>query len=127
MKALVLVRHASAGDRKGWSGDDRDRPLDEHGRQQAHHLVDALAGYDLDRLLTSPYLRCVQTLEPLAEQRGLELELTDVLAEGARRAEALGLVDALRGSGAALCTHGDIVLEILGSELEKGATAILEP
>ena len=30
-RALVVVRHASAGDRATWSGDDRDRPLDSVG------------------------------------------------------------------------------------------------
>jgi 8-oxo-dGTP diphosphatase len=94
---------------------------------QAYGLVDSLAAYDLDRLVTSPYMRCVQTLEPLAAQRGVELELRDELTEGASREEALALIEELRGFSTALCTHGDVVLEILGSELRKGATAILEP
>ena len=127
MRALVLVRHASAGDRDQWDGDDRKRPLDERGWNQAHGLVDSLAGYDLDRLVASPYMRCVQTLEPLAAQRGLELELRNELTEGASREEALALIEELRGFGTAFCTHGDVVLEILGSALRKGATAILEP
>jgi phosphohistidine phosphatase SixA len=127
VRAIVLVRHASAGDREQWGGDDRNRPLDERGWNQAYGLVDSLAAYDLDRLVTSPYMRCVQTLEPLAAQRGVELELRDELTEGASREEALALIEELRGFSTALCTHGDVVLEILGSELRKGATAILEP
>ena len=36
------IRHASAGDRDTWIGDDRARPLDDQGRQQAAALVELL-------------------------------------------------------------------------------------
>jgi phosphohistidine phosphatase SixA len=124
--ALVLVRHASAGDRERRSGDDRERPLDERGRRQAEKLVMSLAAYRFDRILSSPYLRCMQTMEPLAQRRGLRVEVCDELAEGASREEALGLVEKVRGAGVVLCTHGDVVLELLGATLRKGETAILE-
>jgi 8-oxo-dGTP diphosphatase len=127
VKALVLIRHASAGDRDHWSGDDRERPLDDRGWRQADGLVTSLAVYELDRILSSPSVRCVQTVEPLAHKLGIEIEERGELAEGATREEALALVDELRVHGAVLCTHGDVVLELLGAELKKGQTAILEP
>ena len=71
---LVLVRHASAGDRHEWDGDDRLRPLDKKGRKQAARLLDVLADVTVRRIVSSPYLRCVQTVEPLARARGLEVE-----------------------------------------------------
>ena len=127
MKTLILLRHASAGDRGRWNGDDFERPLDERGMRQAEGLVQALARYEIERILASAYVRCIQTVEPLGQSLGLEIEERDELAEGASREDALALVDELRGEGAVLCTHGDIVLGLLGRELKKGESAILKP
>ena len=127
MKAVILIRHASAGHRERWSGDDRERPLDERGWRQAEAFVHSLAGYEIERILSSSLVRCVQTVEPLARELGIEIEKRGELTEGATREEALALVDEVRGAGVALCTHGDVVLELLGTELKKGETAILAP
>ncbi len=123
----VLVRHASAGSRERWSGDDRLRPLDEKGRRQADGLVAALGRFGIDRVVSSPYVRCVQTVEPLAAALGIEVEERDELAEGVGRDAALGLLEELQGVTTALCTHGDVV-ELLGPglQLEKGAARVLE-
>jgi 8-oxo-dGTP diphosphatase len=122
---VYLIRHASAGKRSKWSGNDRLRPLDERGRRQAERLVGQLDGRELDRILSSPHLRCVETVEPLARVRGLEVETRDALAEGARAEAALAL---LRGSGetVAACVHGDLLDELLGREEPKGSTSVLE-
>jgi phosphohistidine phosphatase SixA len=114
MRAL-LVRHARAGDRTEWSGDDRLRPLDRKGSRQADLLADTLEQLGATRLLSSPYARCVQTLQPAAERLALEIEQRDELAEGASAAEVLALLDELAGSVPALSTHGD-VLEALAGE-----------
>ena len=111
--SVVLLRHAWAGHRKDWDGDDRLRPLDERGREQAAHLAHELR--DARRLISSPYTRCVQTLEPF----GLPVETDERLAEGATRADVLQLAAEL-GDGAVLCTHGDITEAVLGRELKKG-------
>jgi len=63
---LLLVRHAKAGHRKDWDGDDRARPLSRAGITQARKLVPVLSPSAPTRLLSSPYTRCVQSLEPLA-------------------------------------------------------------
>ena len=52
---LLLVRHASAGDRTTWEGDDRERPLDDRGRRDAEELVEQLGSFDVQAILTSPY------------------------------------------------------------------------
>ena len=127
MKAVILIRHASAGDREHWSGDDRERPLDERGWRQAEELVRSLAGYEIERIISSPAVRCVQTVEPLARELGIEIEGTGELTEGTTREQALTLVDEVRGTGVVLCTHGDVVVELLGSGLKKGEIAILAP
>ena len=67
---LLLIRHASAGDRNDWVGDDLLRPLDGRGRSQASRLPELLGDYEIARVLSSPALRCVQTVEPLAALAG---------------------------------------------------------
>jgi 8-oxo-dGTP diphosphatase len=121
---LLLVRHASAGDRDAWSGDDRARPLDERGRMQAARLPLVLSGHRIERVVSSPYARCVQTVEPLAASRGLQVEARAELAEGAG-AEAVFAVAAETGAGV-LCLHGDALEEVLGRTPRKGATILVE-
>lgn len=110
--AILLVRHADAGSRSSWDGPDRDRPLTSAGRAQAVALAAILRSHTPKRLLSSPYARCIQTLEPLGVAVGLEVELEPALGEG-RAFEALERVRSLAGSGAALCTHGDVIPEVL--------------
>src|SRR5437763_8020645 len=108
-----LVRHARAGSRKGWEGPDIERPLSKKGRRQADGLVDLLEASGIKRILSSPYVRCTQTVEPLAEALGLEIEVRPELAEAAPTEAAVALVRQHAGTTAVFCTHGDIVPEVL--------------
>jgi broad specificity phosphatase PhoE len=74
------------------------------------------------RILSSPYVRCVQTVEPLAEALGLEVQLDERLKEGEGGAAA----ELLREDGVVCCTHGDIVEALVGRGLKKGAAVVLE-
>jgi phosphohistidine phosphatase SixA len=122
---LYLLRHASAGHRDSWIGDDRARPLDGPGRQQAAEVAELLSGRPLTRAVTSPYLRCVQTLEPLAQERRLPLEYRHELGDDASVDDARVLLRELDGD-AVLCSHGDLIRELLGEELAKGEIAAVE-
>jgi phosphohistidine phosphatase SixA len=136
---LYLLRHAKAKDREKWSERDHLRPLTKEGWRQAEALVDLYADQEFTRLLSSPYVRCVQTLEPLAKARGLPVETADGLAEGAPVEATFELMRAVATDGPApLCTHGDIVQHVLEDlqrrgvpldgpfELRKGSTWVLE-
>jgi phosphohistidine phosphatase SixA len=70
---LYLARHAKAADRFEWDGLDRERPLTGTGRRQAAWMAGALAGEPLVVVAASPWLRCVQTAEAVAEAAGLEV------------------------------------------------------
>ena len=111
--SLYLVRHAKAGSRRNWDGPDHARPLSGKGRRQAEGLVHLLADRPVQRVLSSPYVRCVQTVEPLAEKLGLTVEEAPSLAEGAAPSEAVELLRALASSTAVLCTHGDLIPPVL--------------
>jgi 8-oxo-dGTP diphosphatase len=125
---ILLVRHGNAGSRSQWK-DDRARPLDKRGRRQARKLVDALRPYAPTRILTSPYVRCVQTVEPLGEHLGLPIEEREELAEGADPTAVRALLEEVRDETAALCTHGDVIFDLIGRDrvAKKGSTWVLEP
>lgn len=118
----VLLRHASAGDRDDWDGPDLLRPLDRRGRRQAAELVELLRPYGLRRILSSPYVRCLETVEPLGAALGLPVEEDERLTEGA----GPGARELLQEDGVLACTHGDIVFEMLGDNLKKGAAVVLQ-
>jgi broad specificity phosphatase PhoE len=86
--SVILLRHASAGDRGAWVGNDLLRPLDERGRAQAVALRDQLRAHGVQRVYSSPYVRCMQTVAPL----GLEIVPDDRLAEGAPLGATLALL-----------------------------------
>jgi broad specificity phosphatase PhoE len=123
--AQLLVRHAKAGKRKEWEGDDGLRPLDDKGWRQAEGLVETLSEYPVTRLASSGAIRCIQTLEPLAEALGLEIEPRGELEEGATGEQSLALMSEL-GDGAVLSTHGDILENLFGEEGQKGSTRVVE-
>jgi 8-oxo-dGTP diphosphatase len=77
----VLVRHGSAGERATWQGDDRERPLDELGEDQADALVPLLSAYEIRRVLSADVLRCMETIGPYASQAQLPVESEPLLSE----------------------------------------------
>jgi 8-oxo-(d)GTP phosphatase len=122
---LLVVRHARAGHRKSWEGDDRVRPLDERGRRQAEALPRQLAAFAVARIASSSHLRCTQTVEPLSRERGVEIVSRTELAEGATRDATIALLREL-GDDALVCTHGDVLEELFGEDGQKGATRVVE-
>jgi 8-oxo-dGTP diphosphatase len=105
-----LVRHAKAGARERWTAPDHERPLSPPGRIQAVALVDVLRP-NTRSIRSSPYVRCMETVAPLAESMGLQVEPEDRLAEGADPGWALAELAAVPGS--VLCTHGDVMGSIV--------------
>jgi broad specificity phosphatase PhoE len=135
--SIYLIRHAKAGSRKSWPGGDELRPLSKAGRAQARAVAKALAGDGITRIVSSPFVRCRETVEPLARRTGVPLELSEALSEGAPLADSLRLVEKLAGENAALCTHGDVLgnllmhyahlgVELEDDRLEKASVWVLE-
>ena len=114
MTTVHLIRHAKAKNRLEWEQPDRLRPLTKRGRREADAIAARLEGEGVSRLVASPYVRCLQTLEPLAVSLDLAIETTELLAEGADGAAATDLLLLLSGAGVvACCTHGDVLFDVL--------------
>lgn len=142
---LLLVRHAEADPRSSWKGPDVLRPLSAKGRRQAMGLVQVLGDqFALARLVTSPSLRCIETLSPMAATLEMTLEVATALAEGVDATSAVELARAgatLPSSTGALvlCSHGDLIPALLDAlraadevdlghspKCQKGSTWIFE-
>jgi phosphohistidine phosphatase SixA len=114
------VRHAHAGSKAGWDGPDLARPLSATGRRQAAGLVARLRHYPVRRILCSPADRCRQTVEPLARQRGLAVEATDLLGVDATADGVLELLADPAIRHAVLCTHGELIGQVFDKLLADG-------
>jgi len=110
---VYLVRHAHAGNRSGWNGDDRSRPVSSKGHLQAQGLREWLADEPVDRVISSPATRCVETVAPLAEDRGLTVETHRWLAEGGGARPCIEAILALGNGGVVLCSHGDLIPKVI--------------
>ena len=136
---VYMVRHADAKSRSSWAGADKLRPLSTKGQRQADALPSLLADGDVRRIISSPAVRCIDTLRPLADKHGIKVLVEPALFEGADGKEALAIVlDAARKKGdSVLCTHGDLVPDVLrrlarhglvvhgGPRWPKGSTWVL--
>ncbi|AYF75160.1 NUDIX hydrolase [Nocardia yunnanensis] len=78
---LLLVRHAKAGRSDRYAGDDDSRPLEKAGRAQARELVPNLLAFGAAEIVSAPPARCVQTVTPLAEKLGVDVELEPLFSE----------------------------------------------
>ncbi|MGN9784637.1 NUDIX hydrolase [Nonomuraea sp. ZG12] len=124
---LVLVRHGSAGSRQTWQGEDARRPLDPEGQAQAAVLATVLPAYGPEILLSSPSLRCVQTLEPYSADITPEPLLSEETWDPPKTSALVGELTA----PAVVCSHGKVLpslLAALGGEeehLPKGGFTVL--
>jgi len=126
MSQLYLVRHAKAGERRIWHGDDVDRPLSKKGWKQSEALAKRLAKLDPQLLCSSPYVRCVQTLEPLAARLGSTVQVDPRLSEHEPVGPVLELLAELPG-GSVMCSHGDVIPATIRAIEQRGAMLRTRP
>lgn len=133
---IYLVRHAHAGQR-AHDGRDIFRQLSPDGHARATELVSLFEQRPAIRVMSSPATRCVQTVAPIAEALGVEVEECQELWEGSSIVDALSCLE-IEGTGNVIaCSHGDIIpglIEMLGARgvqvqgrgCELGSVWILE-
>ncbi|WOC13509.1 NUDIX hydrolase [Gordonia sp. MP11Mi] len=125
LHTMLLVRHARAGRRTAFHGDDRDRPLDAEGRRQAAALTDLLRLFGAHHLHAADRLRCVQTLQPLAEALrrpvGVETALTEeayAVDPDAAYSRLLALAGK-KGAVRTICSQGKVIPPVLSRWAER--------
>ncbi len=115
---VLIVRHARAGERSKWQGEDRRRPLDEVGYRQAEDLVRPLSRFEVDEIISADFDRCVQTVQPLSEAIGVPIKLEEIFSEvgyPAHEEDALHLIRKLGDSQrtTVVCSQGDVIPDLL--------------
>ncbi|HEX4704165.1 MAG TPA: NUDIX hydrolase [Pseudonocardiaceae bacterium] len=85
-RTVLLVRHAKAGHRSGWTGPDEQRPLSPAGREQAAALRLLLPLFGPVRVYAADRERCVETVRGLADDLGVAVVREPLLTEESFRA-----------------------------------------
>jgi 8-oxo-dGTP diphosphatase len=126
---LLVIRHAHAGSRAEWDGNDDLRPLSQRGIDQARNIARRFADVPLARIVSSPAVRCRQTVAPLADARGVDVTIDARLAEfvdSVRIDPVLDVIDSLPDD-AAICSHGDVIPELIAALERRGMVIASEP
>ncbi|MDA8196280.1 MAG: phosphoglycerate mutase family protein [Actinomycetota bacterium] len=120
---LYLLRHAKAGARDDSSKTDIDRPLTPKGVVQSTSISSFLVGRDITEIISSPYKRCIQTVEPLSLEASIEIVESHALGEETSSRELQSLLEYVlatansteQSSSIVLCTHGNVVPAIINA------------
>ncbi|MGV0791836.1 bifunctional NUDIX hydrolase/histidine phosphatase family protein [Mycolicibacterium sp. XJ1819] len=115
---VLIVRHGTAGSKSRYQGDDRERPLDKHGREQAECLVGQLLAFGADTIHAADRARCVQTVEPLARKLGTTIHSEPLLSEEAyakdrKSARHRVLEIAAAGGTPVISTQGKVIPDLV--------------
>lgn len=115
---VLIVRHGTAGRKSRYSGDDRKRPLDKHGRAQAESLVALLSAFGAGDLHAADRVRCHQTIAPLAEELSVNIRNEPALTEEAyaedrRKARRRVLQIAATSRSPVICSQGKVIPDLI--------------
>jgi broad specificity phosphatase PhoE len=118
---IYLVRHAHAGNKQAWRGPDEHRPLSASGAAEARGLLTQLAPFPVTAIVSSPAVRCQQTVTELAARHELRVRVDARLGVHADLAETVDLLFSARADGTVLCTHGEVIERVLHALRAGGA------
>ena len=133
---LIILRHTKALERGDWDEVDSERTLDEVGFDQAQLLIKHLEPFAIEEVYTSDYVRCVQTVTPLAHSRGLTISQVPSLNEETFEEDPLRSVsfaNALKQDekNILICSHNPVIPTmlrgILNTKLKNKDLIKLEP
>ncbi|TDO17733.1 8-oxo-dGTP diphosphatase [Mycobacterium sp. BK086] len=137
---VLIVRHGTAGIKSRYKGDDRGRPLDKNGRAQAESLAGQLIAFGATEVYAADRVRCIQTVEPLAQELGVtisaEADLTEEAYANDPDAAHKRITEIVaRGGTPVICTQGKVIPYLLAwwrgndkpdkSRNRKGSTWVL--
>jgi 8-oxo-dGTP pyrophosphatase MutT (NUDIX family)/phosphohistidine phosphatase SixA len=129
---IALVRHAKAGNRSQWSGDDEQRPLSGAGHEQAQQLDLLLGLFGPNRIVSAPPLRCRASVEPLAQRLGLPIDDEPLFGEAAYWDDPAAGLARLRELASlpevtVVCTQGGVIPDLVGTLATGAQIPGLEP
>jgi 8-oxo-dGTP diphosphatase len=124
LTTLLLVRHGKAGKREAWTGDDDLRPLSGAGLRQARALRVVLRAFGPDRVFSAPRLRCVQTVQGVAEDLNVEVRHEPLMSEEVYWREPATGIARLRelvaaGGTPVVCSQGGVIPDLVGTLAEQ--------
>lgn len=118
---LIILRHAKAMKRSDFQGSkDSLRPLSGKGRRQSKVLVDALDAYGIENLISSPFVRCRETLHRYAKYVDTKIEVSDPLSESGNEKDPAATADVVREAlqnpaATVLCSHRPVMNTIMST------------
>jgi 8-oxo-dGTP pyrophosphatase MutT (NUDIX family)/phosphohistidine phosphatase SixA len=127
---ILLARHAKAGKRSEWRGNDQTRPLEPIGEAQAVRLAALLEVFCPDRIVSAEPTRCVETMRPLAEHLEVSVRVDPVFGDDSFAMSPSASEDAMMalakpGKVTVVCSQGDTIpglIDRLGRGLQDSDT-----
>lgn len=118
LTTVLLVRHAKAGSRADWPGADELRPLSHNGQRQVEPIRVMARVYGADRVSAAPLVRCVQTVQPVADDLAVPIVDEELLTEksyaGMEQAAVNRLVEiAAAGGVPVVCSQGGVIPDLV--------------
>ena len=131
-RSLIVLRHAKATPRSEWGNGEATRPLLPEGELQAKRLVTLLGSYGPNRLITSPWRRCLDTVKPYATISKRKLvkrsQITEFKSKKNPKQARQLMEDLFRDSKNALvCTHRPALPEVLEAVSSHASGEMAEP
>ena len=122
---VILVRHAKAMPPESWDGPDHTRPLMQRGLNQAKRIAGGMAAFGPERIISSPAVRCLATIDPLSRLTGTDVKVKSGVSQDSYRASGekprkiVGNEVAKR-VGSVVCSHGPVLPQLLSAAAEVG-------
>lgn len=120
---IIIARHTKAKPRANWSAAEDERPLAGTGKRQALALARLLTAWEPSRVLSSPWLRCVQTVAPYVNEYSLTVKEKKSLSEAGAERHPKRTVKTIaslfeKGTPALVCTHRPVLPVVLDAVAE---------
>jgi 8-oxo-dGTP diphosphatase len=123
---LLIVRHAKAGTKRRWKGEDALRPLDSEGVAQAARLADVAPCYGPSRIASADLVRCADTVRPVSKDLGLPIDIQPMLGRLGYTADPRAALAWVRdqidaGGTSLLCSQGEVIPDLM-TRLSAGSS-----
>jgi len=128
LTTLLLVRHAKAGSRAQWEDADELRPLSANGRKQLDGVRAVARVCGADRVFSAPLVRCVQTVQPVADDLGTRVVEEELVSEKAYEGNAEEAVNRVLdivadGGVPVICSQGGVIPDLVSRLANRSGRA----